>query len=156
LHGYVALVVPVRTPDGTPAVLKISWLDPESAPEPAALAAWAGHGAVRGYEAAPAVWNRWGTRTPRSPTSSPAGWSGCPAEHVAVSADRTHKSAGQRPAGGGWSGLSRVVPGRANRPHTLANRPYGHEPAVPGVGPGEGRGYVLGAITRHFDSCRTA
>jgi streptomycin 6-kinase len=47
MHGYVALVLPVRRADGTPAVLKVSWLDPESIPEPAALAAWAGHGAVR-------------------------------------------------------------------------------------------------------------
>ena len=47
MHGYVALVLPVRRADGTPAVLKISWLDPESVPEPTALAAWAGHGAVR-------------------------------------------------------------------------------------------------------------
>ncbi len=52
MHGYVALVLPVRGADGTPAVLKISWLDPESIPEPAALAAWAGHGVVRLLERA--------------------------------------------------------------------------------------------------------
>src|SRR5215813_14862410 len=39
-HGYVALVVPVRVAGGAPAVLKASWLEPESIPEPAALAGW--------------------------------------------------------------------------------------------------------------------
>lgn len=47
LHGYVALVVPVRTAEGTPAMLKLSWPeDEESADEPIALAAWQGGGAV--------------------------------------------------------------------------------------------------------------
>src|ERR1043165_1834580 len=52
MHGYVGLVLPVRRRDGTPAVLKVSWLDPESIPEPAALAGWAGRGAVRLLERA--------------------------------------------------------------------------------------------------------
>src|SRR5690348_8836323 len=52
MHGYVGLVLPVRRGDGTPAVLKVSWLDPESVPEPAALAAWDGRGAVRLLERA--------------------------------------------------------------------------------------------------------
>lgn len=40
LHGYVALVVPVRRPDGQPAVLKVSWIDDETRGEPVALARW--------------------------------------------------------------------------------------------------------------------
>ncbi|MEU3275152.1 aminoglycoside phosphotransferase family protein [Saccharomonospora sp. NPDC006951] len=45
LHGQVGLVVPVRSESG-PAMLKLSWRDTESRDEPAALAAWAGAGAV--------------------------------------------------------------------------------------------------------------
>jgi streptomycin 6-kinase len=45
--GAVALVLPVRRPDGTPAVLKLQPIDEETAGEPAALRAWDGQGAVR-------------------------------------------------------------------------------------------------------------
>jgi len=48
--GAVALVLPVRRPDGTPAVLKLQPVDEETAGEPAALRAWAGRGAVRLFE----------------------------------------------------------------------------------------------------------
>lgn len=44
--GAVALVLPVRRADGTPAVLKLQPVDDETAGEPAALAAWHGHGSV--------------------------------------------------------------------------------------------------------------
>lgn len=47
MHGAVALVVPVESADGTPAVLKVQPVDEETAGEPAALAAWGGEGAVR-------------------------------------------------------------------------------------------------------------
>ncbi|MFC4602648.1 aminoglycoside phosphotransferase family protein [Rhodococcus kronopolitis] len=53
-HGYVGIVVPVRMPDGTAAALKISYPSPESAHEAAALAEWAGRGAVRVLRADPA------------------------------------------------------------------------------------------------------
>ncbi|GIJ73548.1 aminoglycoside phosphotransferase family protein [Virgisporangium ochraceum] len=46
-HGAVALVLPVRRADGTPAVLKLQPADDETGGEPAALRAWAGRGAVR-------------------------------------------------------------------------------------------------------------
>lgn len=46
LHGFVAVVWPVRLADDTPAMLKLSWPDEESADEATALAAWAGRGAV--------------------------------------------------------------------------------------------------------------
>ncbi|WP_436528156.1 aminoglycoside phosphotransferase family protein [Actinoplanes sp. HUAS TT8] len=46
-HGAVALVLPVRRVDGTPAVLKLQPIDDETAGEPAALRAWRGRGAVR-------------------------------------------------------------------------------------------------------------
>jgi streptomycin 6-kinase len=46
MHGYLALVVPVRRGDEA-AVLKISWGDESSRDEAAALAHWAGRGAVR-------------------------------------------------------------------------------------------------------------
>jgi streptomycin 6-kinase len=46
-HGAVALVLPVRRADGTPAVLKLQPVDDETGGEPAALRAWAGRGAVR-------------------------------------------------------------------------------------------------------------
>ena len=49
-HGYVALVLPVRTAGHEPAVLKVTWRDPESEHEALALAAWDG-GAVRLLEA---------------------------------------------------------------------------------------------------------
>lgn len=45
-HGYVALVVPVRRRDRSPAVLKVSWVDEETRHEGPALAWWAGRGAV--------------------------------------------------------------------------------------------------------------
>jgi streptomycin 6-kinase len=47
LFGYVAVVVPVVHDDGTPAALKVSYPDEESASEAPALAAWDGKGAVR-------------------------------------------------------------------------------------------------------------
>ncbi|MGI8605705.1 MAG: aminoglycoside phosphotransferase family protein [Gaiellaceae bacterium] len=43
----ISLVVPARLPDGSAAVLKLSFPEPESAEEPDALAAWDGRGAVR-------------------------------------------------------------------------------------------------------------
>ena len=46
LHGYVALVVPVRRPDGQPAVLKVSWIDDETRGEAVALSCWRGAPAV--------------------------------------------------------------------------------------------------------------
>ncbi|MER5784623.1 aminoglycoside phosphotransferase family protein [Streptomyces mobaraensis] len=46
-HGYVALVLPVRREDGTPAALKLQPVDEERAGEPLALRAWSGRGAVR-------------------------------------------------------------------------------------------------------------
>jgi streptomycin 6-kinase len=47
MHGVAALVLPVRRPDGTPAVLKLQLLDEEGAGEPVALRMWNGEGAVR-------------------------------------------------------------------------------------------------------------
>jgi streptomycin 6-kinase len=48
MHGVSALVLPVvRRGDGTPAVLKLQFLDEESAGEPVALRVWDGDGAVR-------------------------------------------------------------------------------------------------------------
>ncbi len=46
LHGYLGLIVPVRQ-GAEPCVLKVSWLDEATRDEAAALAAWAGRGAVR-------------------------------------------------------------------------------------------------------------
>ncbi|ASF09713.1 putative phosphotransferase [Nocardia brasiliensis NBRC 14402] len=46
MHGYGALVLPVRRADGTAAVLKLAYLTPETRDEPVALAAWGGDGAV--------------------------------------------------------------------------------------------------------------
>lgn len=47
MHGAVALVIPVRRRDGTPAVLKLQPQDAETEGEPAALRVWNGDGAVR-------------------------------------------------------------------------------------------------------------
>ncbi|WP_419248724.1 aminoglycoside phosphotransferase family protein [Streptomyces melanogenes] len=47
MYGMCALVLPVTTGDGTPAVLKLQLLDEESVGEPVALRAWDGAGAVR-------------------------------------------------------------------------------------------------------------
>ena len=52
--GAVALVVPVRRADGTPAVLKLQPVDDETVGEPLALRAWNGNGAVRLLEHDPA------------------------------------------------------------------------------------------------------
>ncbi|MGK5637798.1 aminoglycoside phosphotransferase family protein [Streptomyces sp. URMC 126] len=54
-HGYVALVLPVRREDGTPAALKLQPIDDERAGEPLALRAWNGGGAVRLLEHDPAT-----------------------------------------------------------------------------------------------------
>ena len=48
MHGYLGVVVPVRQ-RGAPRVLKVSWIDEETADEAVALAAWNGNGAVRLY-----------------------------------------------------------------------------------------------------------
>jgi streptomycin 6-kinase len=53
MHGYVALVVPVRTGAGTPAALKVSFPDEESEHEHLALQRWGGRGAVRMLRADP-------------------------------------------------------------------------------------------------------
>ncbi|MGK5544947.1 aminoglycoside phosphotransferase family protein [Streptomyces sp. URMC 127] len=45
-HGMVALVLPVRREDGSPAALKLQPVTDESVGEPAALRAWGGDGAV--------------------------------------------------------------------------------------------------------------
>jgi streptomycin 6-kinase len=47
MHGVCALVVPVRTTAGTPAVLKLTWPHEEATYEDRALAHWNGRGAVR-------------------------------------------------------------------------------------------------------------
>ena len=53
LHGFVALVVPVRTSSGRPAVLKVSFADDETEHEHLALQRWSGRGAVRLLRADP-------------------------------------------------------------------------------------------------------
>ena len=53
MHGYVALVVPVRTAGGGPAALKVSFPDEESEHEHLALQRWGGRGAVRMLRADP-------------------------------------------------------------------------------------------------------
>ncbi len=53
LHGYVALVVPVRQADGQAAMLKVSWVDDETREEARALARWGGGAAVTLLKSAP-------------------------------------------------------------------------------------------------------
>ncbi len=53
MHGYVAVVVPVRTAGGTPAALKVSFPNEESEHEHLALQRWGGRGAVRMLRADP-------------------------------------------------------------------------------------------------------
>jgi streptomycin 6-kinase len=53
MHGFVAVVVPVRTAGGTPAALKVSFPDEESEHEHLALQRWGGRGAVRMLRADP-------------------------------------------------------------------------------------------------------
>ncbi|SDC99894.1 aminoglycoside phosphotransferase family protein [Actinokineospora iranica] len=55
-HGFVALVLPVRRADGTPAVLKLGWPHPEAEHEALALSLWDGQGAVRLFEHDPGDW----------------------------------------------------------------------------------------------------
>jgi streptomycin 6-kinase len=50
-YGMCGIVVPVRTADDEPAVLKVSWADKETEHEHTALAAWGGNGAVRLFAA---------------------------------------------------------------------------------------------------------
>jgi streptomycin 6-kinase len=52
-HGACALVVPVVTSDGVPAVAKFSWMHEEQEHEHLALQAWQGNGTVRMYRADP-------------------------------------------------------------------------------------------------------
>jgi streptomycin 6-kinase len=52
-HGYVALVVPVRTAAGRPAVLKVGWPHEEAEHEHLALQHWHGRGAVQLLRADP-------------------------------------------------------------------------------------------------------
>ncbi len=47
LHGFVAVVLPVRRADGTAAALKLTWQDTETEHEALALELWAGRGVVR-------------------------------------------------------------------------------------------------------------
>ncbi|WP_395692760.1 aminoglycoside phosphotransferase family protein [Nocardioides sp.] len=53
MHGYAALVVPVRTAAGRPAVLKVSWPHWEAELEHLALQHWHGRGAVQLLRADP-------------------------------------------------------------------------------------------------------
>jgi streptomycin 6-kinase len=55
-HGNTALVVPVRTGTGTPAVLKIGWPHWEAEHEALALQHWHGDGAVQLLRADPHRW----------------------------------------------------------------------------------------------------
>ena len=52
-HGYCSLVLPVRTPTGRPAVLKVGYPDDESEHEHLALQRWQGNGAVLMFRADP-------------------------------------------------------------------------------------------------------
>jgi streptomycin 6-kinase len=52
-YGYCSLVLPVRTPDGTAAMLKIAFPDSESEHEHLALRRWSGNGAVKLLSADP-------------------------------------------------------------------------------------------------------
>ena len=54
LHGYCALVLPVRTAGSRPAMLKVGFRDEESEHEHLALQHWHGRGAVRLLRADPA------------------------------------------------------------------------------------------------------
>jgi streptomycin 6-kinase len=47
MNGFCAVVLPVRRADGHPAVLKLTWLDEETAQEPLALRLYDGNGAVQ-------------------------------------------------------------------------------------------------------------
>ncbi|ANZ36253.1 hypothetical protein BBK82_09445 [Lentzea guizhouensis] len=47
MHGFCAVVLPVRRPDGHPAVLKLTWIDHETEHEPIALRLYDGNGAVK-------------------------------------------------------------------------------------------------------------
>jgi streptomycin 6-kinase len=47
MNGFCAVVLPVRRADGHPAVLKLSWVDDETAHEPLALRLYDGDGAVQ-------------------------------------------------------------------------------------------------------------
>ncbi|HEX7302416.1 aminoglycoside phosphotransferase family protein [Lentzea sp.] len=47
LHGFCAVVLPVRRADGHPAVLKLTWVDEETEHEPLALKLYDGNGAVQ-------------------------------------------------------------------------------------------------------------
>jgi streptomycin 6-kinase len=53
MAGETASVVPVRTPDGEPAALKVGWPHPEAEHEHLALRTWAGNGTVRLLRADP-------------------------------------------------------------------------------------------------------
>ena len=53
LHGYCSIVLPVRTDEGVPAVLKAAFPDDKSEHEHLALRRWAGAGAVRLLRADP-------------------------------------------------------------------------------------------------------
>ncbi len=53
MHGFCSLVLPVRDPDGQPAVLKIGLPDDESEHEALALQHWQGDGTVRLLRADP-------------------------------------------------------------------------------------------------------
>lgn len=56
LHGYAALVLPVRTGAGRPAVVKFAWPHDEGEHEALALQHWRGNGAVQLLRADPRRW----------------------------------------------------------------------------------------------------
>jgi streptomycin 6-kinase len=56
MHGMCALVLPVRRPDDSLAVLKVTWPHLDAEYEHLALQRWAGHGAVRLLAANPGRW----------------------------------------------------------------------------------------------------
>ncbi|MBD0292964.1 MAG: hypothetical protein ICV70_05265 [Jiangellaceae bacterium] len=56
MHGACALVLPVRTADHVPAVLKLTWPHDDAREEDRALAVWDGNGAVRLLAVEPQAW----------------------------------------------------------------------------------------------------
>jgi len=141
-HGVCAVVLPVRTPDGRPAALKVTWPHDEAEHEPLALQHWHGDGAVQLLRADPRRWALLLERAHRRDLSAVDDVEACGV--VGGLLARLHRPAPPqlRPlsaAVAGWAERLAALPRSAPLPHRLVaqavalGRAFAADPATDGT-----------------------
>lgn len=141
-HGVCALVAPVRTPEGRPAALKVTWPHEEAEHEHLALQHWHGDGAVQLLRADPRRWALLLERARSRDLSTVDDVEAC--EVVGGLLARLHRPAPPqlRPlsaAVAGWAERLAALPRSAPLPHRLVaqavalGRAFAADPATDGT-----------------------